>query len=329
MRQTNNVQKINVHVPLLFGQKFNFFGEDELLLFTDAIKRQNPLFVGSLTDPGTHPKCVTIFVAAVQGRIVPDIRFPEEIECLPTAGFMEREDFPISFGEWIKQCRKALDLTQDGLAQRAGCSIFALRKIESGERRPSRQLAELLAGALEIPTAGKATFIRVARGQLALDRLHATSPEAAPTAAAGMKATPHHLPLSTTPLLGRETEVAAMTRLFADPRCRLLTLTGMGGIGKTRLALEFGACQCGLFPGGVYFIPLAGLHAPELIIPAVAEAIGFTFSGPVAPKEQLIRHLTGAIQQPALLILDNLEHLIAPSATAVELASELLQRLPP
>jgi hypothetical protein len=105
MRQTNNVQEINVHVPLLFGQKFNFFGEAELLFFTDAIKRQNPLFVGSLTDPSTHPKCVTIFVAAVQGIVVPDIRFPEEIECLPTAGFMEREDFPISFGEWIKQRR--------------------------------------------------------------------------------------------------------------------------------------------------------------------------------------------------------------------------------
>lgn len=241
---------------------------------------------------------------------------------------MEKEEFPIAFGEWVKQRRKALDLTQDGLAQRAGCSIFALRKIESGERRPSRQLAELLAEALEIPTADKPTFIRVARGQLALDRLHPTPPEAAPTAVASIKLAPHPLPLATTPLLGREAELAAMTRLFADPRCRLLTLTGMGGIGKTRLALEFGACQGGLFPGGIYFIPLAGLHAPELIVPAVAEGFGFTFSGPVAPKEQLIRHLAGAIQQPALLILDNLEHLIAPSATAVELVSELLQRLP-
>lgn len=242
---------------------------------------------------------------------------------------MEREDFPPSFGEWIKQRRKALDLTQEELARHAGCSIFALRKIESGERRPSRQLAELLAGALEIPTTDKPTFIRVARGQLAPDRLHPTPSQAALTTAAGLKSTPHHLPLSATPLLGRETELAAMTRLFADPRCRLLTLTGMGGIGKTRLALEFGACQGGLFTGGVYFIPLAGLHTSELIAPAIAEAFGFTFSGPVAPKEQLIHHLAGAIQQPALLILDNLEHLIAPSATAVELVSELLQRLPP
>lgn len=239
---------------------------------------------------------------------------------------MGRADSPLSFGEWIKQRRKALDLTQEELAQRAGCSIFALRKIESGERRPSRQLADLLAGALEIPTADRSTFIRMARGQLAPDRLHATPPDAA---AAGTQLFPHPLPLSATPLLGRETELAAMARLFADPRCRLLTLTGMGGIGKTRLALEFGARYRELFPGGVYFVPLAGLHTPELIVPAIAEAAGFTFSGPVSPKEQLVRHLAATIRQPALVILDNLEHLLAPSTTAVALTWELLQWLPP
>ena len=76
---------------------------------------------------------------------------------------------PGLFGEWLKQRRKALDLTQDELAERAGCSVFALRKIESGERRPSKQLAGLLADALEIPEEEHSTFVRVARGDLNLD----------------------------------------------------------------------------------------------------------------------------------------------------------------
>lgn len=84
-------------------------------------------------------------------------------------------EIPGSFGEWLKQRRKAPDLTQDELAARAGCSIFALRKIETGERRPSKQLAGLLASALEIPEDDKPTFIRVSRGDLTLERLRASS----------------------------------------------------------------------------------------------------------------------------------------------------------
>jgi transcriptional regulator with XRE-family HTH domain len=63
---------------------------------------------------------------------------------------MDDQEIPVSFGEWLKSRRKAFDLTQEELAQRSGCSVFALRKIESGERRPSKQLAGLLAAALEI-----------------------------------------------------------------------------------------------------------------------------------------------------------------------------------
>lgn len=239
---------------------------------------------------------------------------------------MEEQAFPISFGEWVRQRRKTLDLTQAELAQRAGCSVFALRKIESGERRPSRQLAGLLADALEISPTDQPAFHQAARSYQAPAGLPTGPPHPPPRPAP--PPTPH-LPVPITPLLGRESELAAMAHLFADPQCRLLTLTGMGGIGKTRLAIEFGACRQALFAGGVRYVPLAGLAAPELIVPAIAEAFGFTFSGPVDPKEQLIRHLRGAIRQPTLLILDNLEHLLAPTAGAAELVSELLGRLPP
>src|SRR5512136_2751551 len=80
-------------------------------------------------------------------------------------------DPPLFFGEWIKLRRKQLDLTQAELAERACCSVFALRKIEAGERRPSKQLAGMLAKALEIPPEDQPTFIKVARGEQVIEKL--------------------------------------------------------------------------------------------------------------------------------------------------------------
>src|SRR5690349_570818 len=76
-----------------------------------------------------------------------------------------------SFGRWVQRRRKALDLTQEELAQRVGCAAETLRKIEADARRPSRQIAERLAEALEIPEADRAVFIKAARSELAADRL--------------------------------------------------------------------------------------------------------------------------------------------------------------
>ena len=251
---------------------------------------------------------------------------------------------PGLFGEWLKQRRKALDLTQEELAERAGCSVFALRKIESGERRPSKQLAALLANALEISEEEQPTFIRVARGDLNLERLRMSKPDASPPSISDFLAqykTPetapphtapepasHHLPLPPTPLLGRDTELAALERLFKDPQCRLLTLTGMGGIGKTRLAIEFAIRQKDRFFDGVHYVPLASINSAESIVPAVAEALGFSFSGPADLKEQLVNFISINMKQSALLVLDNLEHLIVQSSETVDLVSGFLQRLP-
>lgn len=234
-------------------------------------------------------------------------------------------EIPGSFGDWLKARRKALDLTQEELSGRAGCSVFALRKIETGERRPSKQLAGLLAAALEIPEADRPTFIRVARGDLSLERLHASQPDSEPASLFHQPA-PHHLPLSPTPLLGRDPELVAMDRIFKEPPCRLLTLTGMGGIGKTRLAMEFASRQQSRFPRGVHYIPLTSINSAELIVPAIAEVLEFTFSGPANLQEQLFGYLAETVTQPALLILDNLEHLLAQSPAAAELVAEILRR---
>lgn len=247
-------------------------------------------------------------------------------------------EFPNLLGDWLKARRKALDLTQEELAQRAGCSVFALRKIESGERRPSKQLAALLAVALEIPEGDQPTFIRVARGESNLERLHAPSLGGIPVSHADTSSivvqrlspipqpATHHLPLQSTPLLGRDMELAALERLFNESQCRLLTLTGMGGIGKTRLAIEFASRMCDMFSDGVHYVPLASINSGELIVPAIAETLEFSFSGPVGLQEQLFHYLAHKIKRPALLVLDNLEHLLVQSSVAAELVVEILQK---
>ena len=89
-----------------------------------------------------------------------------------------------SFGEWIRRRRRALDLTQEALAQQVGCAPGTIRKIEADERRPSRQLAELLADHLAIPPTERGAFLKAARAELAVDHLAAPTPPADQAAAA-------------------------------------------------------------------------------------------------------------------------------------------------
>ncbi|RJP49654.1 MAG: helix-turn-helix domain-containing protein [Anaerolineaceae bacterium] len=227
------------------------------------------------------------------------------------------EDLP--FGLWLKKRRKALDLTQSALADRVGCSLATIEKIESEERRPSTQIAELLAGALEIPTNERELFLKVARRLKPTDGLASVSPIVSPPVKT-------NVPIPPTPLIGRESELDGIRHLLANPECRLVSLIGQGGIGKTRLGIEFALRQRESFPGGVYYVALASINSPELIVPAIADVFSCSFSGPLDPKEQLFGHLARTVRQPALLVLDNLEHLLAESSVAADLVAEILQR---
>jgi transcriptional regulator with XRE-family HTH domain len=83
---------------------------------------------------------------------------------------------PVSFGLWLKQRRKMLDLTQADLARRVGCATITIQKIEADERRPSLQVAELLADCLDIAPADRPTFLKVARADLRVDHLAEVAP---------------------------------------------------------------------------------------------------------------------------------------------------------
>ncbi len=229
---------------------------------------------------------------------------------------MEEIEFPQSFCEWLKLRRKALDLTQAELAERASCSIFTLRKIEAGERRPSKQLAGTLANSLEITPELQTTFIKVARGELSAGRL--ASPQRGSKFDVSTNSISGNLPKALTPFIGREPELAALAQLVHDPQCSLITIVGPGGIGKTRLVIEAANRQRNLFPDGVWFVPLDPVSSAEYIIPAIADALDFRFQDPAKPQEQLLKYLRN---KNGLLVLDNVEHLM----NGVGLFSEILQ----
>lgn len=124
----------------------------------------------------------------------------------------------------------------------------------------------------------------------------------------------YNLPPQPTPFVGRERELAEIIRRLTDRHCRLLTLVGPGGIGKTRLALQVAqtlihsALDEGFFRHGTYFVPLAAVSSTSSVVFAIAEAIGVSFYGNVSPKQQLLDYLR---KKEMLLVLDNLEHLLA------------------
>ncbi len=126
----------------------------------------------------------------------------------------------------------------------------------------------------------------------------------------------HSLPTSLTSLVGRETELAEIVTRLQDPACRLLTLVGPGGSGKTHLALEIANLLvrarrlANVFYDGVYWVSLASLDSTRAIVPAMAQGLRFLFHAESDPRRQLLDYVR---QKSLLLVIDNAEHLLASS----------------
>ncbi len=131
----------------------------------------------------------------------------------------------------------------------------------------------------------------------------------------------HNLPAALTSFVGREAELNQLAVWLALPGCRLITLVGPGGIGKTRLALELAGRHVASFADGVFLVRLASIHQPEVVASAIAQTLGFKESGGQSPEELLTAWLC---DKRLLLILDNFEHL----HIAAPLVTELLAAAP-
>jgi predicted ATPase/DNA-binding XRE family transcriptional regulator/Tfp pilus assembly protein PilF len=212
------------------------------------------------------------------------------------------------FGQLLKQRRLAAGLTQEGLAERAGLSVPSISNLERGvAHTPRKETLGLLAAALELTPEEREEFLAAARG-----RPHAPAPIPA-------------LRTPLTPLLGRARELAALSALLHDTNTRLLTVTGAGGVGKTRLALDLALALArdawDTFPDGLAQIELATVRDPTLVAAVIAGALNVREANQTLFADVLIQRLR---DKKLLLLIDNFEHLLG----AAPLISDLLATCP-
>src|SRR5438477_1269624 len=181
-----------------------------------------------------------------------------------------------TFGDLLRRYRLAAGLTQEELAAHAQVSPRAISDLERGQRtRPWRDTVQLLAVALQLQPEERARLEAAAR--------QVSPPSPAVSRGVGQDApTPrHNLPVHVTSFVGREREVVDVERRLNETH--LLTLTGTGGCGKTRIALQVAEDLANTFPDGVWLVELAPLDSPALVPGAVASVLGVreTSSQPV------------------------------------------------
>jgi predicted ATPase/DNA-binding XRE family transcriptional regulator len=208
----------------------------------------------------------------------------------------------ISFGTWLRQKRRSLDLTQKAFADRVGCAEITVRRMEADEYKPSKELALTLFEKLGIPGSERSQWISFARGMSSLPIQSIPDANKPKT----------NLPASLSSFIGREQEQTEIMGLIA--KNRLVTLVGTGGMGKTRLALQVGQRLLNNYPDGVWFVSLDSLSNPMLVPSTVASI----FDIRERPDRSVIEILKNLLREKTtLLILDSCEHLLEPCAQLI------------
>jgi predicted ATPase/DNA-binding XRE family transcriptional regulator len=216
-----------------------------------------------------------------------------------------------SFGDLLRQLRTAAALSQEELAERSGLSRRGISDLERDLRQaPRLETVRLLTDALALSGPDRTALLAAARPVLLWGGLAAT-----------VAIAPASLPMPLTRLIGREAELAALRTALHDDEVRLVTLTGPGGVGKTRLAIAVANELHDTFPDGVNFVPLAPIRDPGLVGSAIAQAVGLRALGSRSVWALLVTHL---LPRRVLLVLDNLEQVL----DSVPLIADLLGTCP-
>jgi predicted ATPase/DNA-binding XRE family transcriptional regulator len=222
-----------------------------------------------------------------------------------------------TFGALLKRYRRAAGLSQEELAERVGYSVGHLSRLERTARLPGTAIVARLADALHLSPTDRAIFVAAAHQPEMIDLV---APHTAALHPVQAPAT-DNLPSQLTPLVGREREQALVTHLLNRQDVRLLTLTGPGGVGKTRLALQVAAGLRDRFRAGVWFVSLAPVRDPGLVLSTLAQELGIRESSS-QPLSEVVR--AQLQEQQLLLLLDNFEHVLA----AAPLVADLLAACP-
>ena len=213
------------------------------------------------------------------------------------------------FSDALRGLRERAGLTQEELAHRAGLTPHAISALERGVRtRPYPHTVRSLSDALGLGDAERSALLA------SIPARRRAADTAADSAATGISS--RTLPVPPTRLLGREADVAELEALLSSGDVRLVSLTGLGGVGKTRLSLAAAERARSHFPDGLAWVPLASVADPALVLPAIGRALGV---GQVEGLDAAAVVAQALRPCRLLLILDNLEHLLPAAPELVDL----------